>query len=162
MAVKRWIWWVVGTLFVLFLVSALGVGACVYLVASHVDARPVTTKQAEAEFDAVRARFKGQAPLLELRHNGQVLVERLEERAGTYRGPLPTSLRILAWERGEPKRVRLTIPIWLLRMKGTMDLHSKEAGLERLNVNVEDIERAGPALLIDHTDGRARLLVWTE
>jgi hypothetical protein len=34
-------------------------------------------------------------------------------------------------------------------------------GVERLDLSVDDIERAGPALLIDHTDGHARLLVWT-
>jgi hypothetical protein len=162
MAVKRWVWWVLGTLGVLFLIAATGIGACVYFVASHFDARDVTPQRAEAEFDAVRARFKDQKPLLEIRGRGQVMVERLEERAASYSGPLPKALHVLAWERGESKRVHITLPLWLLKMKGTMDLNSKEVGLERLNIKVEDLERAGPALLIDHTDGRSRLLVWTE
>jgi hypothetical protein len=162
MAVKRWVWWVLGTLGVLFLIAATGIGACVYFVASHFDASDVTPQKAEAEFNAARGRFKDQKPLLEIRGNGRVIVERLEERAGTYTGPLPTSLHVLAWERGESKRVHITLPIWLLKMKGTMDFKSKGVGLERLKVKVEDLERAGPALLIDHADGRSRLLVWTE
>lgn len=162
MAVKRWVWWVLGTLAVFFLFTAAGIGACVYFLTSHFDAKSVTTTQANEEFDAILGRFKGQEPLLQIRANGHVLVEGLERRAGTYTGPAPTSLRIIAWERDSPKRVRITLPIWLLRMKGNFDLKSEETGLEKLNLRVEDIERAGPALLIDHTDGRSRLLVWTE
>jgi hypothetical protein len=162
MAVKRWVWWVLGTLALFGLCATAGIGACVYMVASHFDAREVTAAQADAEFEAVRARFKDQKPLLEIRRNGQVLVDRLEERAATYKGRKPESLRILAWERGEAKRVQITLPMWLLRMKGTMDLKSSEVGLEKLNIKIEDLERAGPSLLVDHADGRHRLLVWTE
>jgi hypothetical protein len=162
MAVRRWIWWGLGILGVLFLLACIGVGSCVYFVASHFDTKKVTTAQAEREFEQILARFKGQKPLLEIRGHGQVRVDALEERAATYTGPLPRALRIIAWERDSPTRVRLTLPIWLLRMKGNLDLRSEETGLEKLNVRVEDIERAGPALLIDHTDGRSRLLVWTE
>ncbi len=43
-----------------------------------------------------------------------------------------------------------------------MDLKSSEVGLEKLDIKIEDLERAGPSLLVDHTDGRHRLLVWTE
>jgi hypothetical protein len=162
MAVKRWVWWILGTLAFFCLITVAGMGACVYFFASHFDAREVTATQAEAEFEAIRARFKDQKPLLEIKRNGQVLVDRLEERAATYKGRKPEALRILAWERGEAKRVRITLPMWLLRMKGTMDLKSSEVGLEKLNVKIEDLERAGPSLLVDHADGRHRLLVWTE
>jgi hypothetical protein len=162
MAVKRWVWWVLGTLAFFGFIAMAGMGACVYFVASHFDAKEVTATQADAEFETIRGRFKDQKPLLEIRRNGQVLVDRLEERAATYKGRAPETLRILAWERGEAKRVRITLPMWLLRMKGTMDLRSAEVGLEKLNIRIEDLERAGPSLLVDHTDGRHRLLVWTE
>ena len=162
MAVKRWVWWILGTMAFFGLLAMAGIGGCVYFFASHFDAREVTATQAEAEFEAIRARFKDQKPLLEIKRNGQVLVDRLEERAATYKGRKPEALRILAWERGEAKRVRITLPMWLLRWKGTMDLKSSEVGLEKLNIKVEDLERAGPSLLVDHTDGRHRLLVWTE
>lgn len=162
MAVKRWVWITVGLFGTLFLVAAGGIGACAYFVTRHIDARQVTQKEAEAEFVEVRNRFKGDAPLLDIKPDGKVTVTRLEQRAGTYSGPLPTTLHILAWEKGERNRVRLTLPMWLLRLKGNLNVHGDSIDLERVRVRIEDLERAGPALLIDHADGRSRLLVWTE
>lgn len=162
MAVKRWVWIVVILFVCLFLLAAGGIGACVYFFKQHVDMKQVSTGQAEDEFAGVRQRFKGDAPLLEIKPDGKVLVTRLEQRAGTYAGPLPTTLHILAWEKGEPNRVRLSLPMWLLRMKGNFSFKSDSIDIERAHVRVEDLERAGPALLIDHMDGRSRLLVWTE
>ena len=37
-----------------------------------------------------------------------------------------------------------------------------ESGIERIEVSAEDLERAGPSLLLDRTEGRHRLLMWTE
>jgi hypothetical protein len=161
MAVKRWVWIVGGIFATLILICVAVVGAGFYLVSRHLEMRAVTPAQAESEFAEVRARFKDQAPLLEIRHE-KVYGSRLEERAGTYVGPLPKTLHVLAWQRGESKRVQLNIPLWLLHMKGKMKLQGEEMGLEHLELSIDDIERAGPALLIDHTDGRARLLVWTD
>jgi hypothetical protein len=160
MAVRRWLWITGGCLTTIILCCVVVVGAGFYLFSRHIDARPVTRAQAEREFAEVRARFKDQAPLLEIKHD-KVFTGRLEERVGTYHGPQPTTINVLAWDKDDAKRVHLTIPLWLLHMKGKMKLHGEDMGLERLDLSVDDIERAGPALLIDHTDGRARLLVWT-
>jgi hypothetical protein len=161
MAVKRWVWVVGGIFTALILICVAIIGAGFFLVSRHLDARPVTAAQAEAEFAAVRARFKDQPPLIEVNHD-KVYTNRLLERAGTYKGPLPKTLHVLAWERGEPNRVQLSVPLWLLHMKGKMKVHGQDLGLEHLEISVDDIERAGPGLLIDHTDGRERLLVWTD
>jgi hypothetical protein len=160
MAVKRWVWIVGGVFAMLLLVCCAVVGTGIYLFSRHVDARHVTRAQADAEFTAIRQRFKDQAPLLEIRDD-HVYASHLEERAGTYSGPLPTMLNVLAYDRNDSKRVHLSIPLWLLHMKGKMKLQADDMNLERLDLSVDDIERAGPALLIDHTDGHARLLVWT-
>src|SRR5262249_52994988 len=136
------------------------VGAGFYLVSRHIDARPATAAQADSEFARVRAQFKDEAPLLEIK-NDKVYAGRLEERVGTYHGPLPTMLNVLAYDKAEAKRVHVSIPMWLLHMKGKMKIHGEDLGIERMDLSVDDIERAGPALLIDHTDGHARLLVWT-
>ena len=160
MAVKRWVWIVGGIFATLLLFCVALVGTGVYLFSRHIDARHVTQVQADKEFAAIKARFKDEAPLLEIK-NDKVYASKLEERAGTYSGPLPTMLNVLAYDRQESKRVHLSIPLWLLHMKGKMKLQGEDMGIERLDLSVEDIERAGPALLIDHTDGHARLLVWT-
>ncbi len=161
MAVKRWVWVVGGIFAALILCCVALVGAGFYLVSRHIDARPVTVAQADSEFAHVRAQFNDQAPLLEIK-NDKVFCERLAERVGTYHGPMPTMLNVLAYDRKDAKRVHVSIPLWLLHMKGKMKLQANDLGIERYDLSVDDIERAGPALLIDHTDGHARLLVWTK
>jgi hypothetical protein len=160
MAVKRWVWIVGGIFATMLLVCVALVGTGFYLFSRHIDARHVTQAQADKEFATIRAHFHNEEPLLEIK-NDKVYSNKLEERAGTYSGPLPTVLNVLAYDRRESKRVHLSIPLWLLHMKGKMKLQGEDMGVERLDLSVEDIERAGPALLVDHTDGHARLLVWT-
>jgi hypothetical protein len=163
MALKRWIW--IGlALFAFVGVGCLGlVGAGAYFVSRHLDVREVSRDQANAEFAELRARFKDQKPLLEVRR-GSISMRALEEKSSRYQGPLPTSLCLLAWEEGEEKRARLCIPFWLLKLKSGkgMKLGGHDAGIERIEVAAEDLERAGPSLLLDRVEGRHRLLMWTE
>ena len=163
MAVKRWIWWVLGTLAFFGFLAMAGIGACVYFVASHFDAREVTATQAEAEFEAVRARFKDQQPLLEIKRNGQVLVDRLEERAATYKGRAP----------GVAAHPRVGAGRSEAGADHAADVAAADEGHDGPQVLAKSGWRSstsksrissGPAqsLLVDHTDGRHRLLVWTE
>lgn len=163
MALRKWIWIGLG-LFAFMGVGCLGlVGAGAYFVSRHVDVREVNRDQANAEFAALRARFKDQKPLLEVRR-GSVSMRELEEKSNRYQGPLPTSLCLLAWEEGEDKRARLCIPFWLLKLKTGkgLKLDMNETGIERIEVSAQDLERAGPSLLLDRVEGRHRLLMWTE
>jgi hypothetical protein len=163
MAVKRWVW-VVVALFAFGCVGCLTlVGGAAYFISQHMDVREMKPSEVNAEFTALRARFKDQKPLLEVRH-GSVSMRELEEKSRRYQGPLPTSLCLLAWEEGEDKRARICIPFWLLKLKTGkgLKLDVNDAGIERVEVSAEEIERAGPALLLDRTDGRHRLLMWTE
>ena len=63
--------------------------------------------------------------------------------------------------------VRVTIPFWLLRLKvggTTIDLNrGGKMDLEDLKLSVEDLERFGPTLIVDHSsrDGE-RVLVWSQ
>ena len=163
MALRKWIWIGLG-LFAFMGVGCLGlVGAGAYFVSQHLDVRQVNRDQATAEFAELRARFKNQKPLLEVRR-GSISMRALEEKSSRYPGPLPTSLCLLAWEEGEEKRARLCIPFWLLKLKTGkgLKLDMKENGIERIEVSAEDLERAGPSLLLDRVEGRHRLLMWTE
>jgi hypothetical protein len=163
MALKRWIWIGLG-LFAFVGVGCLGlVGAGAYFISRQIDVRPVQADEAKAEFATLRARFKDQKPLLELRR-GSVSMRALEEKSSRYQGPLPTSLCLLAWEEGKDKRARICIPFWLLKLKSGkgLKLDMNESKIERIEVSAEDLERAGPSLLLDRTEGRHRLLMWTE
>ena len=79
------------------------------------------------------------------------------------------ALRVLAFDPRAGKLVRFSVPFWLLRLapshnftigsKGDFDFDS-----DRLHLTVEDVERAGPGLILDTRDPRngALVLVWTE
>ncbi len=161
MAVKRWVWVVFGVFTFLFVLCIGLAGTGFYFLSRHIETKDVTPAQAAAEFAQVRARFKGEPALIDIRSNG-ISTERLRQRIERYSGPRPTVVHLLAWEEGEKGRVRVTLPMWLLRFKGSFDVRSSDVDLERIRLDVEDIERAGPALLVDQKDGRTRLLMWTE
>ena len=49
--------------------------------------------------------------------------------------------------------MRVSIPFWLLRMKmgeSAIDLNGNRFDLEDLKLTVEDLERFGPTLIVDH------------
>lgn len=163
MAIRRWVW-VVLALFAFAAVGCLGVvGAGAYFFVKHIDVREAKPAEVSAEFTSLRDRFKGQKPLLEVKR-GSISMRELEEKSNRYDGPLPSSLCLLAWEEGESKRARICIPFWLLKLKSGkgLKLDVNEAGIEKIEVSAHDLERAGPALLLDRVDGRHRLLMWTE
>jgi len=161
---RRWVWILLGIL-AFGVVSCAGlVGSGVWFFTHHVDVKQMPRGDIEAEFTKQRARFKGQEPLLSSRGDRATLSDRLEARAMAYSGPPPNSLCILVWERGQPQRVRICLPFWLLKMKSgrglKLDVPNKD--LDRIELSAEEIQRAGPALLLDEEHDRSRVLMWTE
>ena len=82
--------------------------------------------------------------------------------------PLET-LRVLAYDPDAEKLVRVSIPFWLLRLAPTNKRMSflSDNGIDfdsdRVHLSLDDLERRGPGLVVDHTDRRGSLLlVWTE
>ena len=141
------------------------VGAGFYFVSKHIDTAAATPASAAQQFDAVKAGFEGQKPLIELDSHGEFL------RANTDR-PVPANvtppeqLHLLAFDPDEGRVVRFKLPFWVLRMKkgnATIDLNGNRMNLEDLRLRVEDLERFGPTLIVDHkgADG-ARVLVWSK
>jgi hypothetical protein len=161
---KRWMWVVLGIVAFSF-VGCFGVlGGLAWVVSRHVQVKEMPSGDIETEFTALRARFKDAKPLLDTRNGVTIASERLEARAASYSGPLPSSLCILAWEKSEPRRVRVCLPFWLLKLKTGKGLKFDvpESGLGRVEISAEELERAGPALLIDRNEDRAHLMLWTE
>jgi hypothetical protein len=77
----------------------------------------------------------------------------------------PEQLYVLAFDPDDERIVKVTIPFWLLRLKprGTVDFNGGKLELEDLKLSVEDLERFGPTLIVDHkaTSGE-RVLVWSQ
>jgi hypothetical protein len=74
----------------------------------------------------------------------------------------------MSWKPESEELAQVQLPFWLVRLggaKGKISINGEDAlhDLERLNVTLEDIEQAGPGLLLDHQqrDG-TQVLVWTE
>jgi len=162
--VKTWVWIVVGigVLCILALVAAVG-GAFFYM-SRHIQTSAATPTSAAKEFDAVRSGFAGQRPLIELDRHGKFLRANTD-RPAPARAPVPDQLHVLAFDPSDGRIVRFSIPFWLLRMKAgnaTIDLNGNRMDLEDLRLSVHDLERQGPALIVDHqAPGGDRVLVWS-
>ena len=163
--VKTWVWVVVAIVVVgiLGLVAMAGIGF--YFFSQHIDTRAATPASAARDFEEVRARFTGQTPLVELDDRGR-FVKANTDRPAASDVRAPENLYVLAFDPDEGRIVRLSIPFWLLRLKtgnATVDFNGRRMDLEDLRLSVEDLERYGAALIVDHKapDGE-RVIVWSQ
>jgi hypothetical protein len=163
--VKTWIWVVVGVIVVGILGIVAMAAASLYYVSRHVNTREVSPAMASREFDEARARFSSQKPLIELDDRGELVRTNPDRPAQQHPKP-PEQINVLVFDPKDGRIVRVTIPFWLLRLKvggTTIDLNGGRMDLEDLKLSVEDLERFGPTLIVDHTarDGE-RVLIWSQ
>ncbi len=163
--VKTWVWVVVAILAVGILGVIAIAGVSLYFFSQHIDTRESSPALAAREFEQVNTRFTGQKPLIELDEDGEF------KRSNTDRAPGPSSARpenlnVLAFDPDDGRIVRVTIPFWLLRLKmggTTIDFNGGRMDLEDLKLTVEDLERYGSTLIVDHkSPGGERVLVWSQ
>jgi len=77
------------------------------------------------------------------------------------------ALHIIVWDPDEQKVVKLNMPFWLLRMTKGQPIkvsgHDDSGEPMKLKVTVEDLERRGPGLILDHKEATGeRVLVWAQ
>jgi uncharacterized membrane protein len=168
MAMPRWVWAVI-IVVALFVIGILAMaGAGVYFVTRQVQITTAAPADADQRFAEARERFKDAKPLIELDRDGEVLRSRLEEAQDARTGPTTSldALHILAWDADDERIVDVAVPFWLLRLnRGPIGQFDDAGGLRRANLRItaEDLERIGPALLVDHRDPEGgRVLVWTQ
>jgi hypothetical protein len=153
----------IGIICVILGVAVLG--TAVYVFRRHINAQFVSTETAHEEFQRTRQRFAGQPPLIDLSsgpHN-PVIHDR------TASGTEIRTLRVLAFDPAAGKLVNVSLPFWLLRMAPSRNFTFRSAGdfdfdSDRLHLTVDDLERAGPGLILDTRDPRkgTLVLVWAE
>jgi hypothetical protein len=147
----------------LILVTVLGLGSAVWLFTQTVDVGKADERTAAEEFDRVRASFTGVTPVLGVRDNEPVLARTPPEAAS---GARLTTLHVLHWDPDDDSFARIDVPFWLIRLKsGPIEIYSEGnvVGDGHLGLTVEELERFGPTLVMDHEGrGGERLLVWTE
>jgi hypothetical protein len=162
---RTWISIVLAILIIIFIAGVALVGSAVFYVRRHISTQLVDDTVAATEFERERARFVGQQPLIELRGEHNAIVHRRTVPASTE---LQT-LRVLAFDAHQGKLVRVSVPFWLLRlMPGKHFNLGRDQGFDfdtdRVHLTVDDLDRAGPGLVLDGTDPHngGRVLIWTE
>ena len=144
---------------IVILLFVVGAGTAVWFFLSVFDSVDVDETQAAQSLTETRARFAGD-PVLDLRDE-QIVV--LRKPPAVAPGGALQNVHALTWNAEDGTMSRMVLPFWLVRMKNSaVDLAVTAEGA-RISVTVEEIERYGPTLLLDHAeeDG-SRILVWTE
>jgi hypothetical protein len=165
MALKKstWLWILAGVVAFGIVMLMVLAGAGFYYVSKHVQAGQTTSAKALETFSEARAAFKDVEPIFELD-------EREDLRQIREFRELPTSktradmLWMLVWDPERQRLVKVSMPFWLLKLgREKVDINSGEGfDLQRLQLDVNELERVGPVLIFDfrHPNGK-RVLVWT-
>jgi len=165
---KTWISILVAAVIVVGMLAAAAVGGTTYFFYQHVHTQIAPTADAAKEFVAARGKFEGQPALIEMRRGDEPLLHRELIKTEMPARPLE-SLRVLAYDPDAEKLVRISIPFWLLRLAPSgkrmsfLSDNGVDIDSDRVHLTLDDLERRGPGLLLDHEDRRgAHVLVWTE
>jgi hypothetical protein len=162
---RTWISVAVAVAIILVILGVAILGTVVYVFRSHVNAQFVSRETAQQEFQRTRQRFAGQEPLIDLSNGSHSPV--IHERTGG--GAQIETVHALAFDPAAGKLVRVNLPFWLLRMAPSRNFRFRseddfDFDSDRLHLTVDDLERAGPGLILDTRDPRkgTLVLVWAE
>jgi hypothetical protein len=151
--------WVVAGIVVCTIV--LFVGGAVWFFTSAIESSPADAAAADLSIEEVRGRFRGMQPVMAMEEKGPVLVR---QPPNTAPARDLKSLHIIGWDPEDQRLAHVTIPYWLVRLKpGDINLSTRGGENVRVSLSVDDLERYGPALVMDHTDEDGEhILIWTE
>ena len=160
-----WLWVILGILFVLFIVGVGVVFMAVSFFRQNVDiAREMDESDANREFDAILARYPGQQPLIRLVDGRAEFVADRPRQPGSNK-PLET-MHVIAFDEDEEEMAKISLPMWLLRMRSRpieLNAYSRGWDYNGVSFKIEDVEKAGPGIVIDVTRPReGRLLIWVD
>ena len=149
-----------GVLLVLVGFGALA-GVAGYFVFRNLDTRAATETEALRDFDAVKARFGGRQPLVEIvsPHAGDIRVNRALHPEGRQ----ATTLHVLTWDREEGRLLRTEAPLWLMRFSSINVLSRLGVAPEKFRLTVQDVQQYGPGVVVDYRrPGQKHVLIWVE
>jgi hypothetical protein len=162
---KTWLWIIVGIVGFCVLVMIAIAGAGIYFVSKHISTQHVTSAEALRALDERRSTFLVKEPLIELDEFDHA--RSVRNIAGMPTSSVkPHDLYILAWNPETDRLVRISVPFWVLHFgKRKMEIAAsgRSVDLDRLHLTVPDLERIGPALILDFRPASGeRVLVWTQ
>jgi len=161
---RTWLWIVLGVFLFFAVVAVGGIIFTVSLVRQNMTITGMTASNADEEFEAIRAKFAGQQPFIQMIDGRPQYVA-----DATTQSPSTTPLKamhVIAWDDDEQNLVTFSLPFWLLRMKsGPIRLSAYSQGWDDRGVSfrIEDLERHGPGLVLDmHERREGRVIIWAE
>ena len=161
---RTWLWIVLGVFSILFVLAVGGIMFTVAFFRQGMSVAPMSATQATDEFEAVRARFPGQQPLIRMVDGrAEFMDDRTKSTGGTTTAL--TTMHMMAWDDDEEQLVKFAIPFWVLRLKsGPIRLSAYSQGWDDRGVSfrIEDLERAGPGIVMDFAERDGRVLIWAE
>ena len=165
---KTWVSVLIASVIIVGILAAAAVGGTAFFFYRHIHTQVTASENAEQQFHEARARFGGQQPLLEVRHNDDRPIVHHEVLSGPASTVKLAALRVLAYDQRERKLVNVSIPFWLLRLAPSnkfsfLSDNGIDFDSDRVQLTLEDLERRGPGLILDQADRRgSQVLVWTE
>jgi hypothetical protein len=137
-------------------------GGIAWFFTSALERSQLDAAAADVSIEQVRGKFRGTEPVMLMQEDRPVLA-RQPPTAPPER--VLESLHMMGWDPDRQVLAHVTLPFWLVRMKpGNINLSASSAVPNvRVSLTVKELERYGPALVLDHTgDDGAHVLIWTE
>jgi len=161
---KTWIWIIVGFVGLCFLALVAFAGASVYFLRQHIKIEASSDTKSLKAFETARAAFKDQRPLLEMDNLNRPRQTRSLTSLPTA-AVKSTDMVVMVWDQDKERLVHVSMPFWLLKLgRRKIDLANGDRSfdIERLNLDVTELERVGPILVLDlRSASGERVLVWT-
>ena len=156
--------WVKGTIVAVALAAACFAalaGVAGYFVFRSLERRSTTEVAAFREIDAIRTRFGGRPPLVEI-IDPRTIDVRINRLAGPE-GARVSMIRVVNWKAEDGEITRVEMPLWLMRFSSVNILSQLSVTPAKVRLTVEDIQRYGPGVVVDYSQpGAVRLLVWVD
>lgn len=151
---------VIGFIVICLMVAA---GAGAYWMTRRIHTSPTTATQAVKTFDQERQRFGTEKALIGTEDVDNAAAVQTRLAAMPTSTVQPTEMSILVWDPNDERTVRMELPFWMLKMgKRKIDFGSSGFDFDRFRIDVNDLERIGPKLIVDiQRPGGERVLVWT-
>jgi hypothetical protein len=169
MAVKTWVWVVVGLVSVMTVGCFALVGTGVYVVSRNMNIQQTSEASATERFERTLAALPNKTPLLVF--DGPT-VRRSEQPAAEVEIAKPTAppaapvtaLHFMVWDPEDRHIVEFRVPFWLFRLSGSVDVGSDHGfDFEQLKLSPEEVARRGPGLILDHkTRDGERVMMWAQ
>ena len=158
---KRWVkYTLIGVVIAVIGFAALaGTGAYYFL--RHLETAKSSEAETLKEFDAVRARYPGRQPLVELVNPqaGDIRIHRLVHPQGLR----ASTMHVLTFNADDGQRLMADVPLWLMRFSSVNILSRLGLAPDKYRLTLDDVQQYGPGIVADYRrPGKNSVIIWVE